>query len=43
MTTISQQTMFMHFFQQSTVVDCVDVVRKNIDVIHKINDRYLAK
>jgi hypothetical protein len=43
MTTTLQQTMFMHFFQQSTIVDCVDVVRENIDVIHEINDRYLTK
>jgi hypothetical protein len=43
MTTISQQTMLMHFFQQSTIVDCADVVRENIDVIREINDRYFTK
>jgi hypothetical protein len=43
MITTSQQTMLMHIFQQSTVVDCADVVRENIDVIHEINDHYLTK
>ncbi len=38
-TTISQQTMFMHFLQQSIIIDCVDVVNEKFDVVHENNNR----
>ncbi len=41
--TISQQTMFMHFFQQSTIVDRVDVVNENINVVYKIDDNHFTR
>ncbi len=42
-TTISQQTMFVHFLQQSTVVDRINVVNENVDVVHKIDDNHLSQ
>jgi hypothetical protein len=43
MTTISQQTMFVHFLQQSTIVDRVDVVNENFNVIHEIDDNHFTR
>ncbi len=42
-TTISQQTIFVHFFQRSTIVDYVDVVNENVDVVRKINDNHFTR
>jgi hypothetical protein len=42
-TTISQQTMFVHFLQQSTIADRVNVVNENFDVIHKIDDNHFTR
>jgi hypothetical protein len=43
MSTTSQQTMFVHFFKQSTIVDYVNVVNEHINVVDEINDRDFAK
>ncbi len=42
-TTISQQTVFVHFLQQSIIVDRVNVVNENVDVIHKIDDNHFTR
>jgi hypothetical protein len=39
----SQQTMLVHFFKQSAIIDCVNVVNENINVVDEINDRDFAK
>jgi hypothetical protein len=43
MTTISQQTMFVHFLQQSTIVDRVDVVNENVNIVHEIDDNHFKR
>jgi hypothetical protein len=43
MTTISQQTMIVHFLQQFTIVDRVDVVNKNVNVVHEIDDDHFTR
>jgi hypothetical protein len=43
MTTTSQQTMFAHFFQQSTIVDRVDVVNENVNVVHEIDENHFTR
>jgi hypothetical protein len=43
MSTISQQTMLVHFLKQFTIVDCVDVVNENINVVNEINNRDFTK
>jgi hypothetical protein len=35
--------MFVHFFQQSTIFDRVDVVNENVNVIHEINDNHFTR
>ncbi len=42
-TTTSQQTMLVHFFQQLTIADRVDVVNENVDVIHKVDDNHFTR
>ncbi len=41
-TTISQQTMFVRFFQQSTIIDRVNVENKNVNVVHEIDDNHFT-
>jgi hypothetical protein len=43
MTTISQQTMFVHFLQQSTITDRVDVVNENVNVVHEVDDNRFTR
>ncbi len=43
MTTISQQIMFVHFLQQSKIVDRVNVVNENVNVVHEIDDDHFAR
>ncbi len=43
MTTISQQTVFVHFLQQSTVADRASVLDENIDVVHKVDYSHLTR
>ncbi len=42
-TTTSQQTMLMHFFKQSKIVNCVDIVNENVEIVDEINDNYFTK
>ncbi len=35
--------MFVHFLQQSTIVDRVDVVNKNVNVVHEINNNHFTR
>jgi hypothetical protein len=43
MTTISQQTMIVHFFQQFTIADRVDVVNENVNIVHEIDDDHFTR
>jgi hypothetical protein len=43
MTTTSQQTMIVHFLQQFTIVDRVDVVNENVNVVHEIDDNHFTR
>jgi hypothetical protein len=43
MTTTSQQTMFVHFLQQSTIADRVDVVNENVNVVHEVDDNHFTR
>jgi hypothetical protein len=43
MTTTSQQAVLMHFFQQSTIVDRVDVINENVNVVHEIDDNHFTR
>jgi hypothetical protein len=35
--------MFLHFLQQSTIVDRVDVVNENVNVVHEIDDNHFTQ
>jgi hypothetical protein len=43
MTTTSQQTVFVHFLQQSTIADRADVVDENVNVVHEIDDNHFTR
>ncbi len=42
-TRISQQTMFVHLLQQSTIVDRVDIVNENVNVVHEIDVNHFMR
>jgi hypothetical protein len=42
-TTISQQAVLMHFFEQSAVINRVDVVNENVNVVNEFDDNHFSR